>query len=90
VLVLALVIGDNPDTPASPANAYHNKCIHFSCFTHNNYYSVFNPNPHCLGIYKAFFVKMKISLGWLKQYNFKNKKCLAKNLNKLFCLRGFR
>jgi hypothetical protein len=26
-----------------------------------------NPNPPCLGIYKAFFVKMKISPGWLKQ-----------------------
>jgi hypothetical protein len=29
-----------------------------------------NPNPHCLGIYKAFFVKMKISLGWLKENMF--------------------
>jgi hypothetical protein len=27
----------------------------------------FNPNPHCLGILKAFFVKLKISPGWLKQ-----------------------
>jgi hypothetical protein len=26
-----------------------------------------NPNPHCLGIFKAFFVKMKISPRWLKQ-----------------------
>jgi hypothetical protein len=27
----------------------------------------FNPNPHCLGIQKASFVKMKISPGWLNQ-----------------------
>jgi hypothetical protein len=27
----------------------------------------FNPNPHCLRIKKAFFVKMKKSPGWLKQ-----------------------
>jgi hypothetical protein len=27
----------------------------------------FNPNPHCLAIWKAFFVKMKIGPGWLKQ-----------------------
>jgi hypothetical protein len=28
---------------------------------------VVNPNPHCLGIQKASFVKMKISPGWLNQ-----------------------
>jgi hypothetical protein len=32
---------------------------------------------------------MKISSGWLKQNIFKNQKCLAKDLNKLFCFRGF-
>jgi hypothetical protein len=32
---------------------------------------------------KLFFVKMKISLGWLKQNIFKNQKCQAKNLNKI-------
>jgi hypothetical protein len=33
-----------------------------------------NPNPHCLGILKAFFVKMKINPGWLKQNIFKKSK----------------
>jgi hypothetical protein len=37
---------------------------------------------------KPFLVKMKISPGWLKQ-NIFNQKCLAKNLKKPFCLRGF-
>jgi hypothetical protein len=32
---------------------------------------------------------MKISPGWLKQNIFKKSKCLAKNLNTLFCFRGF-
>jgi hypothetical protein len=32
---------------------------------------------------------MKISSGVLKQNIFKNQKCLAKNLNKLFSFRGF-
>jgi hypothetical protein len=27
----------------------------------------FNPNPHCLRIQKAFFVKMRIRPEWLKQ-----------------------
>jgi hypothetical protein len=30
-------------------------------------YCILNPNPHCLGILKAFFVKLKLSPGWLKQ-----------------------
>jgi hypothetical protein len=32
---------------------------------------------------------MKISPGCLKQIFVKNQKCLTKNLNKLFCFRGF-
>jgi hypothetical protein len=59
-------------------------------FPHCNHYILvtgFNPNPNCLGILKAFFVKMKISPGWFKQNIFKNQKCLAKNLNKLVCFR---
>jgi hypothetical protein len=43
-----------------------------------------NPIPHCLGILKAFFVKMKISPGWLKQNIFKQSKIPRKNLNKKF------
>jgi hypothetical protein len=31
---------------------------------------------------------MKITPGWLKQNIFLNQKCIAKNLNKLFCFRG--
>jgi hypothetical protein len=41
-----------------------------------------NPNPHCLGIKKASYVKMKRSPGWLKQNIFlKIKNASQKILN---------
>jgi hypothetical protein len=53
------------------------------------YFLYFNPNPNCLGILKGFFVKMKISPGWLKQNIFKNQKCLAKSLTNFFASEVF-
>jgi hypothetical protein len=47
-----------------------------------------NPNPHCLVILKAFFVKMQISPGWLKQNIFLKIKNASQNISKIFFTSG--